>query len=74
MDNVQKETHVVSVMTDQYKESCTVVRERKGRSSSPAPNLKAKTDEWREKSSKTSRNKEESSSDKRSENPCRYKL
>ena len=27
MDNVRKETHVVSVMTDKYKETCTV-RER----------------------------------------------
>ena len=26
MDNVQKETHVVSVMTDEYKVCCTVVR------------------------------------------------
>ena len=25
MDNVHKETHVVSVMTDKYKETCTVV-------------------------------------------------
>ena len=29
MDNVQKEAHVVSVMTDQYKETCTVVRDAK---------------------------------------------
>ena len=28
-DNVQKETHVVSVMTDLYKETCTVVRDEK---------------------------------------------
>ena len=27
MDKVQKETHVVSVMTNLYKESCTVVRD-----------------------------------------------
>ena len=46
---------------------------RKGRSSSPAPNSKAKTDEGEEKFSKTSGNREESSSDKRSEIPCRYK-
>ena len=31
MDNVQKETHVVSVMTDEYKDTCTVVREAKFR-------------------------------------------
>ena len=46
---------------------------RKGRSSSPAPNSKAKTDEGREHSSKTLGNREESSSDRRREIPCRYK-
>ena len=46
---------------------------RRGRSSSPAPNSKAKTDEGREKSSRTSGNREESSSDKRSKIPCRHK-
>ena len=44
----------------------------KGRSSSPAPNSKAKTDEGGETSSNTG-NREESSSDKRSIIPCRYK-
>ena len=29
MDKVPKETHVVSVMTDKYKETCTVVRDGK---------------------------------------------
>ena len=29
MDNVQKETHVVPVMTNLYKETCTVVRDEK---------------------------------------------
>ena len=29
MGNIQKETHVVSVMTDWYKETCTVVRDEK---------------------------------------------
>ena len=62
MDSVQKETHVVSVMTDYHKETCAVVRDEKGRSSSPAPNSKAKTDEGGEKSSNTGR--EESSTDK----------
>ena len=46
MDNVQRESRVVSVMTNLHKETCAVVRDRKGRSSSPAPNSKAKTDEW----------------------------
>ena len=44
----------------------------KGRSSSPAPNSKAKTDEGGETSSNTG-NREESSSDKRSKIPYRYK-
>ena len=52
MDNVQKETHVASDVTDYHKETCAVVRNEEGRSSSPAPNSKAKTDEGREKSSK----------------------
>ena len=46
---------------------------RKGRSSSPAPFAKV-TDEGGEDSATTSGNKEESSSDKRSEIPCRYKI
>ena len=29
MDNVQKETHVVSVVTIQHKETCTIVRDEK---------------------------------------------
>ena len=29
VDNVQKETHEVSVLTDQYMETCTVVRDEK---------------------------------------------
>ena len=29
MDNVQKETHVVSVMTDLHKETCAVVTDEK---------------------------------------------
>ena len=46
---------------------------RKGRSSSPAPNSKAKIDEGRETSSNTSGNREEISSDKRSNILCRNK-
>ena len=29
MDNVQKETHVVSVMTNLHKDTCAVVRDKK---------------------------------------------
>ena len=46
---------------------------RKGRSSSPAPKSKAKSDEGKEKTLKTSGKREGSSSDKRSEVPCRCK-
>ena len=46
---------------------------RKGRTFSPVPNSKAKTDEGRETSSNTSGNREENSSDKRSKIPRRFK-
>ena len=46
----------------------------KGRSSSPAPNPKAKTDGEGQKPSRESGNKEESSLDKRSEIPCRFRI
>ena len=46
---------------------------RKGRSSSPAPNSKAKTDEGGENPRKHQATDNESSSDKRSKIPCRYK-
>ena len=72
MDNVPKETDVVSVMTNKYKETCTVVRDEKERPSSPAPNSKVKNGEGREKSSKTTGNREKSSLDKRREIPCRF--
>ena len=61
MDNVPKETLVVSVTTDGH--LCGGQR-RKGRSSSPAPNSKANTDGEGEKSSKES-GRDESSSDKK---------
>ena len=48
--------------------------EKDDRSSSPAPNSKAKTDDGEEKSAKTSGINEESSSDKRSEIPCRQRI
>ena len=49
MDNVRKETHVVSVMTDQHKETCAVVRDDKDDRLLPHQIRKAKADEWREK-------------------------
>ena len=73
MDNVPKETHVVSVMTKKHKETCAGGQRRKGRWSSLAPNSKAKTDEGEEKSAKKSGNKDESSSDNRSEIRSRCK-
>ena len=42
----KKETHVVSVLTDFYKETCTELRDE------PAPNSKAKTDGEEEKTLK----------------------
>ena len=53
MDNVQKETHSCSFSHDKLVQGdmCGGQR-RKGRSSSPAPNTKAKTDEWEKKTSK----------------------
>ena len=46
---------------------------RQGRSSSPPPNSKAKTDEGEKNPEKTLGNRERSSSDRRSEIPCSYK-
>ena len=54
MDSVPKETHVVSVMTEQPLATVAVVREKKDDRLLPAPNSKVKTDAGREKSSKTS--------------------
>ena len=52
MDNDQKETHVVSVMTDKQKETCAVVRDEKDHRPLPAPNSKANTDDEGENSPK----------------------
>ena len=43
MDNVLKETYVVSVL-NLYLETDTRLREERGQSSSPAPDTKAETD------------------------------
>ena len=53
--------------------NCVGGQRRKGRSSSPAPNSKAKTDGEGEKPSKESGNGDESSSDKRSKILGRYR-
>ena len=73
MDNVQQETHVVPVMTNLHKETCTVVRDEKDDRLLPHQIRRPRLTKGRQKSSKTSDNREESSSDKRSEIPCRYK-
>ena len=49
LDSVRKETHEVSVMTNQYKETLTVVRDEKDDRLLPHQKSKAKTDEGREK-------------------------
>ena len=52
MDNVPKETHAVSVMTQYPLETAAKARDEKGRSSSPASHTKAKqTDGEGQKSS-----------------------
>ena len=65
--NVPKETHVASVMTRRL---ATKVRIKDERDSSPPPalNSKARTD-----GEKDSGNRKESSLDKRSRIPCRYR-
>ena len=61
MDNVPKETYVLSVMTDKFKDICTVVRDEKN-------------DRLRgEKPSKTSGNRRELFRRKKSVIPCRHK-
>ena len=67
MDNVQKETHAVSVMTDKHKETCAVVRDEKDDRLFPHQ-LR------RPKPTKGEKNPHESSSDKGSEIQCRYEL
>ena len=62
-----RSSHNKPVQADLYRS-----QRRKGWSSSPAPNSKAKTDEGGEKSSKTFSNKEGSSPHKTSEIPFRY--
>ena len=48
MDNVQKETHVVSVMTNLHRKTCAVDRDKKDDRLLLHQNSKAKTDEERE--------------------------
>ena len=74
IDNVPKETHAVSVMTQKASGNTGDGQRRKGRSSSPASHKKAKqTDGEGQKSSTGSGNKEEGSFDK-SEIPYRFKF
>ena len=72
MDNVQKETHVVSVMTNKYKETCPVVRDEKDDRLLTHQIRRERPTKGREKSSKTSGNREEISSDTRREIRCRH--
>ena len=67
MDNVREETACSFSHDRPASGDSGGGQRRKGRSSSSAPNSKAKT-----KSSKTSGNRKESSSEKMSEIPCRY--
>ena len=58
MDSVPEETHGVSVMTDWYKKSCTVVRDEKDDRLLPHQ-IRREREEGGEKSSNTSGNREE---------------
>ena len=71
MDNFQKETHVVSVMTNLHKETCAGVRDKKDDRLLPHQFRRPRLTNGR-KLIKNSR--EESSSDKRREIPCRFKF
>ena len=75
MDNVLQESHTVSVMTPRHLATVALVRERrKGRSSSPAFFSKSKTDGEGQQHLEESGKKEESSSNKRGEIPCRFRI
>ena len=71
--NVHKETHIVSVMTYSCEETCKVVRDQKDDRLLPHHIRRPRLTKEGEKSRKTSGNREESSSDKRSKIPCREK-
>ena len=74
MDNAQRETHVVSVMTDVYKETCTVVRDEEDDRLLPHQIRRPRLTEEREKILENIRQQRGKPSDKRSEIPCRYKI
>ena len=57
MDNVQKETHAVSVMTDKHKETCAVVRDAKDDRLLPHQIRRPKTDEGGENPQKQAERK-----------------
>ena len=65
--------HAVSVITNLYKETCTVVRDERDDRLLPHQIRKPRLTEGEKNLPKTSGNREESSSDKRSKIPCRYK-
>ena len=72
MDNIQKDTHGVSVMTDLYKGTCTVVEDDKDDRLLPHQIRRTRLTKGGGKSSKHQAT-EESSSDESSEILCRYK-
>ena len=72
MDNVRKLTHVVSVMTDQHKEICAVVRDEKD--DHPLPHqIRRPRLTGSKKKPQTHQATEMKALQTRSEIPCRYK-
>ena len=70
-DNVEKEAHVVSVMTDKHKETCAVVRDEKDGRLLPHQIRRPRLTKG-EKNHRKHQATEEGSSDKRSEISCRH--
>ena len=72
MDNVQKETHVVSVLGQRLATDARL-REQKDDRYLPHQIRRPRLTAREEKSSNTSGNREEGSSDKEERHPCRFK-
>ena len=68
MDNVQKETLVVSVMTDQHKETCPMISDEDNDRPLPYQDSKIKTHDKGEIFSRTSSDRDESSSRQKKRN------
>ena len=74
MDNVSEETHAASVMAQWALETVALARDEKDDRLLPHPIRRQRLTARDKKPSKESGNYEESSSDKRSEIPCRFRI